>query len=292
VKEKLAMLDVDGTVIDPNYRTTVSSDELVRVLTKAQENGVVIGLNSDSAFPTIVSWARQWNIKGPLLAEKSVVCLPDEGMRTIPVYKGLERFTEIRDAFVLRLMQSDLVGKVLTVVGDVNNVVDRMPAYGPEDHGAQALIAVNGLRQFSLSFFVRAWKENGWAARKDMVANGPVLAQAIELLEKVGAAYDLQHESKVWSQRECVPDPRYGICIARRSKVDKQTPVARLLSMRSYAQVYMIGDDRADLLKDDRVIQCAVGNANQDCKDGSALIASGTYTEGVIELIERIANGP
>jgi len=51
----------------------------------------------------------------------------------------------------------------------------------------------------------------------------------------------------------------------------------------------MVGDSMSDWLDDDRVIQCAVGNASDAYKEKSKLIATSARTEGVIELLELIA---
>ncbi|OGF90422.1 hypothetical protein A3I27_03975 [Candidatus Giovannonibacteria bacterium RIFCSPLOWO2_02_FULL_43_11b] len=57
----------------------------------------------------------------------------------------------------------------------------------------------------------------------------------------------------------------------------------------AFDKVFMVGDSMSDWLDDDRVIQCAVGNASDAYKEKSKLIATSARTEGVIELLELIA---
>ncbi len=120
----LVLLDVDKTVIDKKYQLTVELHDFVRAIERAQDAGITVGLNSDSALPTIRSWAKQWHIEGPLLAEQSVICLQHEDNRIIPMHGRLTQFQAVRDAFVTTLVRDECsLGQLLVVAGDVNQML-------------------------------------------------------------------------------------------------------------------------------------------------------------------------
>jgi len=289
--ETLVLMDVDKTIINEQYDLPVPREEFVAALARAQNAGITLGLNSDSALPTVLGWAKEWGINGPLLAEQSVLCLQDEGYRTIPMHAELGLFRDLRNAFVMELLRRETHDeRFLTLVGDVNSIVDKMPTYGTQANGTQLLVAVNGLRQFSLSFFARARTSQGWARREDSDANGPVMRRAFDVLKEVAGRS--QQFRDLWGKKDVDNNLRYGICIVHRKGVHKRTPVARLLEMRTYDQVYMIGDSYpADFLNDERVVQCAVGNASEKYKGRCQMIARQSMAAGVIELLGKIQNG-
>lgn len=279
----LVLLDVDGTLIDHQYKLTVPKDEFVRALAEMQDSGLVLGLNSDSALPTVRAWAQEWGIRGPLLSEQSVICLPDEDYRQIPMHEDCADFPDIRDAFVGDLLRRNSRGRYLITCGDVNTVVDSMPCYGHENDSARGLVAVNTLRQYSLSFFVRARDGIAWAPRESEELNTPMMAEAVELLNRVGESHP-----DLWRHVEMDINMRYGICICHRAGVRKSTPVKYLLEMRDYDRVYMVGDGIADRIDDERVVQCAVANAHPTYKALCTLIADTECTSGSLELLRRI----
>jgi hydroxymethylpyrimidine pyrophosphatase-like HAD family hydrolase len=283
VMTKLVLLDVDKTIIDEKYRLPVPRSQFVAAIARAQDAGIIVGLNSDSALPTVLSWAQEWGIKGPLLAEQSVLHLQDEDGKTLPTQELCAIFRNVRDAFVRKLIGHDGPnGRFLTVVGDVNSIIGHMPSYTVGAEETQTLVAVNGLRQFSLSFFVRQRVNGRWSEPDDEITRIS-LERVSGILCAVGERFNA-----LWPSVSLVPDTHYGICIAHHKDTHKRTPVIRLLNMRSYDHVYMVGDSDSDYLNSARVTQCAVGNASESYKRSCQMVATKAMAAGVMELLEKI----
>src|SRR5688500_7089748 len=68
-RDKVALFDIDGTLIDTRYEVT--DDDIYTVIQEAQEAGWTIGLSSDTPHATMLERAVQFDIKDdPLIAEK------------------------------------------------------------------------------------------------------------------------------------------------------------------------------------------------------------------------------
>src|SRR5437588_3343222 len=70
---KIILLDLDGTLIDKEYRLTVSDEYIKATIKSIQDKNVLVGINSDTPLLPLRSWAHHLGMRGPLIAEKGQV---------------------------------------------------------------------------------------------------------------------------------------------------------------------------------------------------------------------------
>jgi hypothetical protein len=281
----LILLDVDETIVDTQYRLTVDPDVFRAAIVRVQERGAVLGLNSDSAFETLDRRARNLALRGPIVAERGALVATDRGI----AYTNQKALwlPELRDRFVRAFTEGGRADRFAVLLGDVNQLADALPGL-PEAAAPRTLILVNGFRRCSLAFYVRRWRKDG--LHRDVVYAGEVF----RLLEDIGEALALTSDvmSRHWFDRDVDVNPAYGICIIHDRQTTKSCAIDHILAEAGDRPVHMIGNSMSDDLKDSRVIQCAVGNADADyqarCRESGGLIAEQSLTAGVIELLDRI----
>ena len=83
-------------------------------------------------------------------------------------------------------------------------------------------------------------------------------------------------------------NPSYGIAIANAANCSKATGFAKMQEVFPDAAFFMVGDSQSDFLADDRVVQCAVGNASAGYKSTCAFVAEAEYTKGLAEVLQWI----
>lgn len=280
MKKGLVLLDIDETIIDKRYRLTVDVEILRAALRRAEDAGLEVGLNSDSALPSMQDRAREWGIKGPLLAEKSVVHIQGESPATTPIHPQLSEFTALRRAFIDKLEEMARRDASIQILsGDANAIVSNLDNAADLRTETETLVVVNMLRGHSLSCFVRKRRGVQWLADEDASAH------ILRILASAGESF-----ADLWSDRHEDVNPAYGIIILHHKDSHKRTAVDHLLSLKPYERVYMIGDSYADYLDDPRVTQLAVANAHEEYRALCSVVAKSDRTAGVIELIERIVS--
>lgn len=281
----LVLLDVDETLVDTNYELTVPHDVLTAAIRHAEAKGAIVGLNSDSGFPTLEWRANQAGISGPIIAERGALVQPARGAPLTPLIPETLRFLELRDRFLDALTFGQRTRQYWVVLGDVNELAKALPPIPPRVLPASVAVLVNGVRTCSLAFYVRKRVNCEW------VKDGAALQNAFAILGEAGG-----HTPELWDVREQPEDinPTYGICIVHHRDTQKSRAVDWILAQAGDRPVYMIGNSTSDDLRDPRVIQCAVENAGPKykarCTETGGFIAQQPLTAGVIELLERITS--
>lgn len=280
----LILCDKDETLVDTKYQLTVPSADFTDAIRRAEAKGAIVGLNSDSGFPTLEQRANQIGIPGPIIAERGALVQPTRGAPLTPLIPETLRFLELRDRFLDALTFGQRTRQYWVVLGDVNELAKALPPIPPRVLPAPVAVLVNGVRTCSLAFYVRKRVGDAW------VKDGTALDDVIAILEEAGP-----HCEPLWSARDTLDrNPTYGICIVHHKDTQKSRAVDWILAQAGDRPVYMIGNSKSDDLKDSRVIQCAVGNASPEykarCLETHGLIAEQPLTAGVIELLERITS--
>ncbi len=279
---KVILCDVDETLIDTTYSLTVDQRTLRDTIRTAQRHGISVGLNSDSGLGTLQRLAREWNMKGPIVAERgALISLKDSsgfGVTKFLLGKFNDEFLILRNRFLHALMENQGANKYVVVLGDVNNLANSFPSLSGTE--PQVLILVNGFRERSLGFYVRRRADEGWTKCPEATSD------VIGILDNIGPSI-----GAIWDDRDVDANPDYGICIVHHRGTQKTLSVDQLLGGNS-DQIFMIGNSMSDNLNHPSVIQCAVGNAHpkykEVCQKTGGLIACHNLTAGVIELIDRI----
>jgi len=124
-----------------------------------------------------------------------------------PIYldERLKQYQLIRSALVQEILEKNSVNcQYLLITGDVNTLVNQLPALPPSSNSAEFAIIVNGLRNCSLGCWSRRRKMDGtWtidpAALDDMIRH----------IERIGSKFP-----DVWESRDVDCSEQYGIYIA------------------------------------------------------------------------------
>ena len=275
----LILLDVDGTLIDTRYNLNTSDSEWKAALRRAEAQGAVIGLNSDSACEMLRRKARFYGIRGPIVAERGALVAESPNASTICTNPAALRFLELRNAFLQFLTTGEPLATYLTVVGHVNELSNLLPTLPEEACVNEAAVLINGFRSCSLSFFVR--KREGARWFKDVRA----LDEVIAIVHSLGCG---EKFPSLWDERDMDRDPNYGICIFHHKQSVKSLACAPLLQLFGERRIFMVGNSMSDYMGEGGIIHCAVGNASKEYKEHSVFVAKGERTQGVIELFERI----
>jgi hypothetical protein len=279
MNKPLILLDVDETLIDTEYTLNISDSEWKEALRRAEAQGAVIGLNSDSACEMLRRKARFYGIRGPIVAERGALVAESPDAPTICTNPAALRFLELRDAFLQFLTKGEPLATYLTVVGHVNELSNQLPTLPEEACANEAAVLINGFRSCSLSFFVRTQQEGSrW------------LPDARALDDVIGMAHSLGCEQfpSLWDERDMDRDLKYGICIFHHKQSVKSLACAPLLQLFGERRIFMVGNSMSDYMGESGITHCAVGNASEEYKEHSVFVAKGERTRGVIELFERI----
>lgn len=272
--QKLVLVDLDRTLIDESYRTTIDNTLLVRAIESAQRGDIVVGLNSDSPADTLLSYASGWRMKGPTICERGAFYITSEGEKVV-VNKRATGFENLRSAFVRQLTCDGACLDNLVIVGDVNSLVSTDRKCGMCSN--KRAILVNGLRTHSTSYFTRKIDDS---LRKDRKTSECIFA----IFEGcVGSffcpdeiVFDLDHE--------------YGFCSVHHVNTTKTNGVRAVQALNKDRKIFMIGDSMTDFIDLGGVVNCAVENASPQFKEVADYIATQNYTRGVIEVLEWITS--
>ncbi len=92
--DKMALFDLDMTLIDSNYQLT--HDNFSKVALRAIESGWSLGLSSDTPQLSMEFWRQQLGFNGPLIVEKGAAFVHDGVVESsIEDAKGLVIFVTI-----------------------------------------------------------------------------------------------------------------------------------------------------------------------------------------------------
>lgn len=267
----LVLIDLDKTLIDVEYRYT-DQEGIVSAVARAVARGHRIGLNSDSPVPILLGHHRALGMNGPIVAERgAVVYLPGPPSETFATGTSPdEEFVVLRDRILRRLTAT---GELEAIFGDPSGIIRtrRFLTDSP-----RSVLLVSALRTHSLHFAAR--KINGDEYVFDME-----LLACVEEATRVCAA-----SSPISVEVDYDVNPEYAILILHAAASQKAVGVSRLLSQLGLTEAIMIGDHPVDALGLSEVRQWAVGNATAAYRDVCERVAVGTYTTGVIELLDQL----
>jgi len=267
--KKLVLVDLDMTLIDRGYSLTLPPEQLIAAIVSAQAKGVVIGLNSDSNFPTLEAWHDRLGLNGPIISERgSRIWLPGSLDQIETSSAAARLFPDLKEDFIRRLPS------VCPIIlrGDANKL---QAEYRP-CVGEKRVIIINDYRERSLSFFARQAGPEG----KLVIDNG-LLDQAASLLRNLAQSrYPL-----IWRENDEDNNPDYGIYILHTKSSQKRWAVSELLDRWCLDNAWMVGDSLPDFIDDERVLHVAVANAKEEFKRRAAVTTKEALTGGVAEFL-------
>lgn len=260
--DKVALIDLDGTLIDASYRIT--DDTIGQTIHEAQEAGWTLGLSSDSPYEALETWRKRLGLNGPVLAENGgLVAIND---RQSYDTEEAATFEASRNAFTLALQDAGM---------DVwcGNPVEALRNGRPLGSAGRPLVLINVLRKVSLGFFVRQVQADTALA---------IDTDTTEAVIEMGRTHyppfddlleDINHE--------------YGILIARRRHVDKRLGSLVLTDDYGISQFAMIGNSASDYVGSDIALHYAVANSSQDLKSRADYTSPHPITSGVKDILSR-----
>ena len=270
---RLVLLDLDKTLIDERYRLTIDSARVVEVVTTCANAGISVGFCSDSPLLTLMQWAQQLHIGGPIVFEQGAGVYQSAAQTsTIVLPEATTWFSELRKRFVTKMM--DRLPEWGVYVGDNTDFIRS----GQRFPGACRFVAlVSGIRQQSFGVHVRRVQGTDGELTID--------TEALHMIRGEGEAIARQLSSKTLDIDE---NPEYGILIIHSMRTEKRNGVRFLIEHEHPELVAMIGDSPRDYMDDARIIQYAVGNARAEYKERCVYVADTTYTAGVLEILNRL----
>jgi len=286
VNGPLILFDVDETLVDTGYEFTVPHGDVTAAIRRAETNGAIVGLNSDSGLATLKRYAVRAGMTGPIIAERGALVQEERGVPPEVLIPEAARFRELRGRFLTALMREDRSLTYWVILSAFVNDLAKPKAMPPLRPliSTDIAVLVNGSRLCSCSFYVRKQTWNvEWSWASDDVALDAVIA----ILEEAG-----EEIPDLWAVRDVDRNPTYGICVVHHRDTQKSRAVDWILEHAGARPVYMIGNSTSDDLGDPRVIQCAVGNAKDvykaRCLETGGFVAERPLTEGAIEILEHI----
>ena len=261
--QQIIMLDFDGVVVNESYQTT---KDIRPAIISLLSSGAMIVPNSDTPVARMRDFCRATlGIEtSVVIAERGAVVALGQRMLITTDIKGVQ---ECREQVVAALRSNGY----LVFVGDSTVWVRERKLFAPN----RRIVLVDTQREQTLGCFFLRTDFQG-LPRVDM----QWASEALELVTKV----DLPVGISPWDY-----NPAYGIAIANATEVSKTDGFRALCQEYPGATFYMIGDSDSDIIADERVIHCSVGNGAANLKVRADFVGQGLYTEGLEQCIDWIS---
>ncbi len=277
--KKVIVFDIDGTLIDLNYKITQDVNLIKKSIKEAQDQGHIVSLSSGTPLPSIKKWADLFGIEGMSFCEKGAFVFQDNEIKFINKELDNLIFQKVKHKIIDYLIDSSMVqsGEMQLIIGDVNKNANGLLTNIIElDNGIKSVVLINGMRMASLSMFVFSRDTNGmWV--KDYTLMQDMIDLAAQFFSK-DFSLEIDFNKEV------------GIIIWEHKNVSKKNTLHYIKEKYPDATVYMVGNSLPDYLDDPSVIQCGVANSDSDYKDKCSIVSDSNFTEGSLEILQKIIN--
>lgn len=286
MKKRLVMIDLDKTLIDRNYQVSVpNGEQLVAMAVQAcRDQGIEVGLASDTALVNLQEWAVRFGMGGPLIGEFGACVGLSSGEILSTDERSVEIFSNLRQLLTKHLLADHSLGTIL--IGD--NVA-LIREFGENSRSplprflSGRMVLISGLRKCSISFYARRVREG------QLLQDEQLLEGAINIVKHEIGELGLDPEKDF----AFYDNPEYGICIVHLRETNKQLGFIKLMNSGDYEPTMaMIGDSMGDFIDHPKVVQCCVSNAPDVYQQCCQHIATQPMTAGVIELLHKLAEQP
>lgn len=262
-EDRIALFDLDLTLIDESYRLT--NDSIIEVAQRAISAGWVLGLSSDTPRAGMEYWRRKLGFNGPLVVEKGAG-IAYEGV-TYPTLDNVIKLGELGG--VLAQPLGGICDRLW--VGDAPGIVRDRVAVGEP---GEEVILLNNLRRFSFSLY-------GGVAGADGTfhANHTVLDRAVGVFRRQTSGIGNLDEDISYD---------YGIMIAHDTRTNKRRGSERLLQRIGATSCVMVGNSTTDYIGNDIAYHYAVANATEEFRGLAQVVTKTPLTDGCIEVINGL----
>lgn len=263
---KLALIDLDGTIID-RKTNQLNDDRLRPTVEAAQSSGWTVALSSDTPLVSLRIWSNRFGIRGPIVAEKGGL-IEIDGNLVYPKPEIAEMFRDSISLVVARLKNLN----INVVFGTPVEMMFKGARYS-EVQGEKVVFA-NDLRRTSLGLFVLKTDEDG---------------KLIPDKESTPKVFD--------AIQDCLPvfptiakwkgDDR-GLIVVSDGEINKRNGSLLLMRRLGVEEAAMIGDSAFDYIGNDIAKHYAVGNADDAFKSMADYVADADLTSGVVEILTSL----
>lgn len=262
-QDKVALFDIDGTLIDKDYNVT--DEDLYPAVQEAQDAGWVVGLSSDTPYEAMTLWRERFGMNGPIIAEKGAM-IEQDGV--------LEYNTDDARCFGEACENIEDRFRALGAVIWRGNPVEAIKSGIKIGSQGDTVVMVNSLRTCSMGFFVRSVGGEG-ELRIDSELTETFATEARQYYPALEIAEDLNHD--------------FGLLIAARENMSKRVGSLKLMAAMGITRFAMVGNSFADYVGSDIAIHYAVGDATPELKEQADYVATGPITQGAVEILQGFA---
>lgn len=275
--KRVILLDIDETLLTPDYQLTVSIERFRHLVRSVQSDGTYVGLNSDTPLFPLRSWAHRLDLKGPLIGEKGqVLSLSHEDPPQL-LGRMTDFFQNLRRQLILRAQEA--FPRTFVGLGDVTEFIRQGGRiYGEDQHA----VLINSYRQCSFSGYALDLHNGG-----RLVNSGAIYNHFCNLVLSLARGEQERLE-------EADRNDRYGILILHEKGASKNRGFKRLIErIGTDVEYYMIGDSLSDRIKLEMPVKlCAVGNASPEFKkivrESGGVVSQKPFTDGVVEILSNL----
>lgn len=274
VPEKIIFIDLNRTLLEPDGKPTPGSETvLIEAITSTTQEGIAVGLNSDSPLPPLWRLAQKLGMNGPIFAENGTLYYEPQ---TDTVYALLQipDIEKVRSELVAQLTDKGLFifpPLVSPEFGEPNEIT------GIE---GQEGIAFGRYRMCTITIF--GLKREG----DSLIPNAKATMKTAEWLTgRLADGVALYHDP---STAYIAIHPLYPGQTTYQP--NKALGVGQLLTFNPWAKIFKIGDDERDLqygIGEDHIFTGMVANAQNQWKEQADYVAQQPFTVGTIELIHH-----
>jgi hydroxymethylpyrimidine pyrophosphatase-like HAD family hydrolase len=261
--EKLALLDLDGTLIDDAYQVTDTA--IYETIANTQDAGWTIGLHSDTPYEALTIWRERFGMNGPIIAEKGAVI---ELAGKVTLDSVAADMVDVARQHVTNYAHTHGLG---VWSGNPVEALRSDLRYGTP---GQTVVLINTLSRCSLRFFVRVTQSDG--------------SLAIEDARTQAVISDCRPLFPTFTNPIEDNNPDFGLMIASQGNITKRLGAQKLLADLGIDQCVMIGNSMTDYLGSDIAEHFAVSNATPEYQTVAATVAA-PLTSGCVTALRTLA---
>jgi hydroxymethylpyrimidine pyrophosphatase-like HAD family hydrolase len=263
-EEKIALIDLDGTILDHNYDITCA--DIAGIVAEAEASGWLVGLSSDSAYTTMRDWRQRFDMHGPIIAERGAL------VEDLTGALHYDRVASQQYGVIRSFLKEYFAGhNIATWEGDPVQAIRNQ--VGVADPGERVAL-LNNQRLCSLGIFFRRVASNGDIVSDDDFFDSHISAVRDSYAQLGTLAEDINRD--------------YGILIATGKEVSKRHGTKHLQHLANLGSVAMIGNSKDDFLGPDVAVHYAVQDATTEFKCKADYVASKPLTKGVCEILKGL----
>ncbi len=260
--DNIVLSDLDNTLVEGGIH--FNPELVVPAVTKAKQNGFVVGLSSDTPYEALEVWRDRFSMNGPIIAEKGLVVGLESGL--IYNKSDSEAFFKTRN---LIAEQFKMLGFVVWEGNPVEALRSNLLIGEPNDR----VLLVNSLRKCSLGLFFRKNDRSG-----RMTIDDPTTNFAVENSRQFYPDFDLDEDLNT----------KHGLVLVARKGTNKRSGTKILMDNLKLEEIGMVGDSDGDFLGKDIAKHYAVENASDSFKSKTVYVSDKPLASGVADILEKI----